>query len=89
MKDPNEILQKLETIISELNHTLRYEKGDFRAGSCIIKGSKVVIVNKHFTEEGKIRSLLDIVRVLRENQEEEMLCEESLSFVEDLMKSEE
>ena len=89
MKKANETLQKLETIISELNHTLRYEKGDFRAGSCIIKGSKVVIVNIHFTEEGKIRSLLDIIRILRQNQEEEVLSEPSLACVEGLMKSEE
>lgn len=84
MKDINETLQKLEAIISELQHTLRYEKGDFRAGSCIIKGSKVVIVNKHFTEEGKIRSLLDIIRILRQNQENEIISEQSLALVEKL-----
>lgn len=55
-------LRKLEGLISELGYVLRYEKGNFQSGYCILRDTRVVIINKYFTTEGKINSLTDIVR---------------------------
>ena len=55
-------LRKLESLFSELDYILRYEKGNFQSGYCILRDTKVVIVNKYFTTEGKVNSLVDIVR---------------------------
>lgn len=55
-------LAKLEDIFSESEYVLRYEKGNFHAGYCLLKETKIAIVNKYFTEEGKINALLEILR---------------------------
>ncbi|MBS1951737.1 MAG: hypothetical protein OJF59_001614 [Cytophagales bacterium] len=57
-------LTKLEDLIAESDYILRYEKGNFKAGYCILKDQKIVIVNKFFTLEGKINALLEILRTV-------------------------
>ena len=54
-------LNKLEDIISESDYMLRYEKGNFRPGYCLLRDKKVAIVNKYYPLEGKINALLDLV----------------------------
>jgi len=49
-------------MITESDYTLRYEKGNFKAGYCVLKDQKIMIVNKFFTTEGKINALLDILK---------------------------
>lgn len=55
-------LNKLEDLIAETDYTLRYEKGNFKSGYCVIRDSRVIIVNKYYTLEGKISCLIDIVK---------------------------
>lgn len=55
-------LNKLEDVFSESDYILRYEKGNFKSGYCIIKDTKVVVVNKFYSLEGKINCLLDIIK---------------------------
>ena len=57
-------LTKLEEIIAESDYVLRYEKGNFRSGYCVLKDQKIMIVNKFYTTEGKINALLDILRTV-------------------------
>jgi len=64
IKYTNQFLAKLEDLISESDYILRYEKGNFKAGYCLLREQKIVIVNKFFTMEGKINALLDIIRVV-------------------------
>lgn len=42
-------------------YMLRYEKGSFKSGYCVLNDSKIVIVNKYFPLEGKINALIDIL----------------------------
>jgi hypothetical protein len=60
-------MDKLELLFSETDYHLRYEKGNFKSGYCILKNNKVIIINKYFTLEGKINALLDILKELRFN----------------------
>lgn len=55
-------LAKLEDIIAESDYILRYEKGNFKSGYCVLKDQKIIIVNKFYTTEGKINALLEILR---------------------------
>jgi hypothetical protein len=57
-------LDNLERIVAETDYVLRYEKGSFKSGYCILKDSKVIVVNRYFTLEGRINSLVDIIRSL-------------------------
>ena len=57
----NFFLNKLEEIISESDYVLRYEKGNFRPGYCLLRDKKIAIVNKYYPLEGKINALIDLV----------------------------
>lgn len=62
IKYTNHFLNKLEDLFSESDYILRYEKGNFQSGYCILKDSKVAIVNKFYPLDGKINCLVDIIR---------------------------
>ena len=61
IKYTKNFLNKLEEIISESDYMLRYEKGNFRPGYCLLRDKKVAIVNKYYPLEGKINALLELV----------------------------
>lgn len=54
-------LAKLEKIFEESKYQIRYEKGTFMSGYCVLEHKKVVVVNKFLTLEGRINTLLDIL----------------------------
>ena len=54
-------LKKLEDVYRELKITVRYEKGNFQSGYCIVTGKNIVIVNKFFDTEARINILLEIL----------------------------
>jgi hypothetical protein len=56
---------KLEDLFAESDYMLRYEKGNFKSGYCVIKEKKVIIVNKYYPLEGKINCLIDILRTVQ------------------------
>jgi hypothetical protein len=64
IKYTKNFLDKLENIFASSEFHLRYEKGNFKSGYCILKDTKIVIINKYFTQEGKINALLDILKTL-------------------------
>lgn len=51
--------------MSETDYVLRYEKGNFQSGYCILNESKVAVVNKFFALEGKVNSLVEILRSIQ------------------------
>ncbi len=65
IKYTKHFLNKLEDIMSETDYILRYEKGNFQSGYCILDESKIAIINKFFTLEGKINSLIEILRSIQ------------------------
>ena len=62
IKYTTQFLVKLEDLIAESDYTLRYEKGNFKSGYCVLKDQKIIIVNKFYPTEGKINALLDILK---------------------------
>jgi len=57
-----QFLHRLEDLFSESDYILRYEKGNFSAGYCILKDTKIAIVNKYYPTDGKINCLIEILR---------------------------
>lgn len=80
-------LQKLEQIFQELTYTVRYEKGSFNSGYCIVEDKRVVVVNKFYDTEGRINVLLDILSTILVM--EELLSEKSLKFFKQIIKAQE
>ncbi|WP_028295514.1 hypothetical protein [Olivibacter sitiensis] len=61
-------LDKLERLLLSLGFKVRYEKGNFRTGSCVIQHSKVVVVNKFSNMEVKINSLVNLINGMEIDQ---------------------
>ena len=55
-------LNKIEDLYSETDFNLRYERGHFKSGYCILKSQKIAIVNKYYSLEGKINSLIEMLK---------------------------
>jgi hypothetical protein len=62
IKYTTHFLNRLEDIFAESDYVLRYEKGNFKAGYCLLRQTRVVVVSKFFTAEAKINALLEILR---------------------------
>lgn len=54
-------LKKLEDLFAELDYAIRYEKGNFQSGYCIVEHRKIAVVSKFFDTEARINCLLDIL----------------------------
>lgn len=80
-------LQKLEHLFNELDYTVRYEKGTFNSGYCIVEHSKVVVVNKFFDTDGRVGVLLEILVAILED--DQILSEKSRLFYRHLIKNQE
>ena len=61
MKYNQTSLNKLEKILEEAGYVVRYERGSFQSGYCILEDKKVVVLNKFLTPEGRINTLIDII----------------------------
>ena len=75
MKYTQTTLDKLEAIPEQSGYVLRYERGTFQSGYCILEERKVVVLNKFLQTEGRINTLLDLIPQLDINAE--LLTEES------------
>jgi hypothetical protein len=61
MKYNQTTLNKLEKILEEANYIVRYERGSFQSGYCILEDKKVVVLNKFLNTEGRINTLIDLL----------------------------
>lgn len=86
IKYTNQFLTKLEDLVAESDYILRYEKGNFKSGYCLLKEQKIMIVNKFFAMEGKINALLDILKGLE--LDTTRFSEKSLKLYEELSQAE-
>lgn len=75
MKYTQTTLDKLETIVEEAGYVLRYERGTFQSGYCILEERKVVVLNKFLQIEGRINTLFELIPQLDINTE--LLSDES------------
>lgn len=87
LKSSKSNLSKLELLFQEQGYTLRYEKGNFNSGYCLVDSRKIIIVNKFYDVEARINVLLDILysTVIMES----MMSEKILTFYKNLIKSDE
>ena len=83
MKYTQTALDKLETIVEEAGYVLRYERGTFQSGYCILEERKVVVLNKFLQIEGRINTLFELIPQLDINTE--LLSEESKKIYIDII----
>lgn len=51
------LIQELETVAGQLGVRLRYEKGDFEGGFCVLRDQKLLVVNKRLPDAKKASSV--------------------------------
>ncbi|WP_237559439.1 hypothetical protein [Edaphocola flava] len=51
----------MEQLFDEAKYIVRYEKGTFSSGYCILEHKKVVVINKFLNTEGRINALIEIL----------------------------
>ena len=61
MKYTQSNLDKLEAIPEQAGYVLRYERGTFQSGYCILEQKKVVVLNKFLQIEGRINTLIELI----------------------------
>ncbi len=67
MKYTQHQLDKIEKIVEDSGYVIRYERGTFQSGYCILQDKKVVVLNKFFQTEGRINTLIDLIPQLNIN----------------------
>jgi len=67
MKLNQSTLDKLEDVLSQADYKIRYERGTFQSGWCVLEEKRVVVVNKFLDTEGRINTLLDLIPQLNIN----------------------
>ena len=85
MKFTQHTLDKIEKIIEESGYVIRYERGTFQSGYCILQEKKVVVLNKFFQTEGRINTLIDLMPQLQINFD--ALTHESQKLYTELLKT--
>ncbi len=55
------MLEELEKIVNLFNIKIRYEKGDFLGGYCLLKDEKLILINKKIDEKKKINLLASLI----------------------------
>ncbi len=79
-------LKKIEELFEEIGYQVRYEKGNFQSGYCMVEARKIVVINKFYDTEARINVLLDIIFKLDLLDVE--LSEKNAKFLKQLKKIE-
>jgi hypothetical protein len=61
MKYTQHNLDKIEKVAEDCGYVIRYERGTFQTGYCILQDRKVIVINKFFQTEGRINALTDLM----------------------------
>lgn len=84
MKYTQSTLDKLEDILGESGYVVRYERGTFQSGWCLLEARKVVVLNKFLNTEGRINTLMEIIPQL--NIDFDKLTLESQKLYDEVVK---
>jgi hypothetical protein len=67
MKYNQATLKKIESLLEESGYIIRYERGSFQSGYCVLEEKKIVVLNKFLNPEGRINTLIDLIPSLQIN----------------------
>lgn len=72
-------LEKLELLLKALGFKLRYEKGNFKTGSCVLENNKMIVINKFSNLESKINALAELLQ--RTDADDSLLDDKQKAFL--------
>ena len=83
MKYNQATADRIEKVLEEAGYVIRFEKGTFQSGYCILQQKKVVVLNKFLNLEGRINTLIELLPQLEINFDS--LTADSQKFYEEIM----
>lgn len=57
-------LTKLEDLLQALGFKIRYERGSFRSGTCVLQQENILVVNRFSDIEVKIKSMVEVIQTV-------------------------
>lgn len=78
-------LKKLEQLFEEARYRVRYEKGNFNSGFCVLEERRIAVINRFLNVEGRINALAEILPTLQVNEED--LSGEMLKWYKQLLEN--
>lgn len=72
-------LDKLEALLKSLGFKLRYEKGNFKTGACVLEKDRIIIVNKFSNLESKIVAFAELLQA--SDTDESLLDDKQKAFL--------
>ena len=85
MRITKPLQEKIEGIFTALDYRVRYEKGNFKSGYCILEENNVIVINKFLPLESKVNTLLDILRKI--DMDESKLDPKQLQLIQKLKQT--
>ncbi len=80
-RKPEAILEELENFVRGLGLILRYERGDFEGGYCVLKEQKMIVINKLANTQKRISLLAQ--SIVEIGVDESLMPENVKSIIED------
>ena len=81
----NHTLEKLELLLKTTGYRVRYEKGNFKTGACLLQSSKMIVINKFSGLESKILAISELTRDLEVDTT--LLDEKQFAFLQQLKQT--
>ena len=63
-KEFENILEDLKELATQMGAKVRFERGDFKGGYCIIKRDKIIVINKISNLQRKVLTLTSALKEL-------------------------
>ncbi|HTH83146.1 MAG TPA: hypothetical protein VL490_09435 [Mucilaginibacter sp.] len=78
-------LEKLEMLLKTAGYKVRYEKGNFKTGACLLQNSKIIVVNRFSNLESKILALAELLREL--DVDHNLLDDKQVNFLQQIKQT--
>lgn len=78
-------LEKLEILLRTAGYRVRYEKGNFKTGACLLLNNRIIVVNKFSNLESKIQAIVELIRGLE--LEYHLLDDKQITFLQQIKQT--
>lgn len=72
-------LDRLQTILKCVGYNVRYERGNFNTGFCLLENEKTIVINKFSTLDAKINALSEMLKTVE--IAEELITDDKLKKI--------
>lgn len=72
-------------LLRTAGYKVRYEKGNFKTGACLLQSSKIIVVNKFSNLDSRIIAITELARELEIDHK--LLDEKQIAFLQQLKQT--